>query len=190
MKKQPGDYVTVIRGKRRYPCKVLSDHTDTYPAITVEKNGEPWIVGTQDILTAEEILREQKEKHDQEIASVQDIVDAYIAGNHDMPAIARFLHLKQVQILSRCRKAERLGLIKLNRRYVKKPAHTCFPPAPVQNLQSPGLVPGGGQVLPLHEGGEPQAQNPVGREPGLAPSGGGESPGTETGKNGETSTAA
>jgi len=187
MKKQPGDYVTVIRGKRRYPCKVLSDHTDTYPAITVEKNGEPWIVGTQDILTAEEILQEKKEKLEKEIASVQDIVDAYIAGNHDMPAIARFLHLKQVQILSRCRKAERLGLIKLNRRYVK-PTKPSNQTAPVPDLPGTGLVPGGGEIHPLHEDTKPTDQNPVGREPGLAPSSGGEPPFSTT-QNGETGTA-
>jgi hypothetical protein len=189
--KKHGEYVTVIRGRRRYSCKVLSDHTDSYPAITVERNGEPWIVGTQDILTAEEILRETKEKHDKEVAKVQDIVDAYLAGNHTMGDIARFLKTKQVQILSRCRKAERLGLIKLNRRkhanIISKPGN---PPEPMPDLQPLGLVPDGGEVHIVHEANESPTQNPVGREPGLAPSGGGESPGTETGKNGETSTAA
>lgn len=103
------------RGKKRYPATVISDHTATFPAVTVEVRGDPWIVGINEIITPEQAKKEQEEVRAKEEASVKDVVDSFKAGHVTFRAIADALGKQMVDVLSKCRKAERLGLIKVNR---------------------------------------------------------------------------
>ncbi len=115
-----GDFCFFKKGRKRYWVEVVSDHTPTFPAVTVLRGEEEWIVGINDLVTAEEIKVEEQAKRVLAEQSVADIVEAFKAGNDTFGSIARFIGFSQVQILSRARKAERLGLIKLKRRYEPK----------------------------------------------------------------------
>lgn len=103
------------RGKKRYQVKVISDHTATFPAITVEHRGDPWIVGINEIVTQDQINQEAASERAKEESTVKDVVDAFKAGHVTFRAIADALGKQMVDVLSKCRKAERLGLIKVNR---------------------------------------------------------------------------
>lgn len=112
---KPGDRVILKRKKKRYPAIILSDHTATFPAVTIEVRGDAWIVGIDEILTPEQLKQEQAEAKAKEESTVKDVVDAFKAGHVTFRAIANALGKQMVDVLSRCRKAERMGLIKLNR---------------------------------------------------------------------------
>lgn len=103
------------RGKKRYPATVISDHTATFPAVTVEVRGDPWIVGINEIVTQDQINQEAASERAKEESTVKDVVDAFKAGHVTFRAIADALGKQMVDVLSKCRKAERLGLIKVNR---------------------------------------------------------------------------
>lgn len=164
-----GDKVYLKRRSRRYLVEVVSDHTATFPAVTVKRGQDEWIVGINELVTTEQIQMEEHTKHLQDLDSVQDIVNAYNLGYQTFGSIARFLNIQQVKILSRCRKAERMGLIKLKR---ERPRHG-FTPKPSETQPHPGqstesvpslrqdkLVPDRESVDPVHENGEPESQDP------------------------------
>lgn len=185
-----GDMCLLKRGRRKYWVKVLSDHTATFAAITVQHGEEEWIVGINDLVTTEEVKAEEDAKRAKAVESVQDIVEAFNAGHHGFGAMARAMNSTQVKILSRVRKAERLGLIKMERRYEpKKESSAGDQTKPMCSLSQAGLLHVGGPVPPVYAGSEPKAVHDEGREPRLAPpSGGGPSIPTKTSQNGETGT--
>lgn len=113
-----GDKALLIRGKKRTQVKVMHDHTQDdppFPAVTIkmgEKPGE-WIVGRHELLSPEEIKAEEDAHRKRAEDSLQDIVNAFNAGNISVIAIARHLNKQVCEVVSRARKAERMGLIKL-----------------------------------------------------------------------------
>lgn len=116
-----GDKVILKRGKKRYSCTVVSDHTALFPAITINRGGDEWIVGVNEIVSPEEIRAEEEAKKAAEAATVADVVNAFNAGCHTIRTIADSLGKQMIDVLSRCRKAERLGLIKMEKQNEPKP---------------------------------------------------------------------
>lgn len=111
-----GDKVQLKRGKTRKWCEVVHDHSiddPPFPAVTVDYNSANWIVGTHEIVSAEEIEAERAAKRQEQEDSVADIVREFKAGNDTMRKLAVALNKQMIDILSRVRKAQRLGLIKL-----------------------------------------------------------------------------
>jgi len=184
MKLKPGNFAYLQRGKRRYLVRIISDHTDTYPAVTVERNGEAWIIGINELVTTEQIEQENKEKLMQAKAKVQIVVDAFNSGFRTSGAIAKAIGIKQVKILGLCLQAERMGLIKLERKryHRENKIRQSDQDKPVSLLSKVGLVSGGGPAGPLHENPKPAPIPDEGRADGLAPSSGESSQG-----NGQTS---
>jgi len=111
-----GDMVLLKRSKRRISCEVIHDHSaddPPFPAVTIKNNGSNWIVGTHELLSAEDIEAERVAKRQLQEDSVADIVNAFKAGNHSIRKISLALNKQMVDVLSRARKAQRLGLITL-----------------------------------------------------------------------------
>ncbi len=106
------------RGKTRKSCEVIHDHSvdePAFPAVTIKNNGSEWVVGIHEIITPEEIEEERKAKLQLAADSVADIVRVYNEGNHTVRSIALALNKQMIDVLSRAKKAERLGLIKLRK---------------------------------------------------------------------------
>ena len=110
-----GDKVLLKRGKKRYDCTVVSDHTALFPAVTVNRGGDEWIVGINEIMTPDEIKAEEEAKMAAEAETVKDVVDAFKSGHNTIRAIADSLGKQMIDVLSRCRKAQRMGLITLEK---------------------------------------------------------------------------
>lgn len=131
-----GDTVLLKRGKKRYSCTVVSDHTATFPAVTVLRGKDEWVVGINELLTKEDIERERAEKRRKDEESVQRVVDMFKQGRTTMRAIAEGLGKQMVDVLSQCRKAQRLGLIQLTKNNDPVKEQPTTPPAE-QNI--PGV---------------------------------------------------
>lgn len=117
-----GKNAILKNGKKRLGVTIVHDHSiddPPYPAVTIRKGerGEEYIVGKNELMTYEELEAEEdaKELAKLEVAkeSVKDIVAAFEAGNISVMAIAKHMGKQMCEVLSRARKAERLGLIKL-----------------------------------------------------------------------------
>lgn len=113
-----GDHVLLKRGKKRKSVEVIHDHSadnPPFPALTIKNNGSEWIVGIHEIVTKEELEAERAAEKARQAEALADIVTAYAKGNDTIRAIASSLGKQMVDVLSKARKAERLGLIKLRR---------------------------------------------------------------------------
>lgn len=117
-----GEHAILKSGKRRVEITVLHDHSvddPPFPAVTILKGEkkESYIVGTSEIMTYEEEAAEEAAvelaKFEAAKESVKDVVAAFEAGNISVMAIAKHMGKQMCEVLSRARKAERLGLIKL-----------------------------------------------------------------------------
>ncbi len=106
------------RGKARKSCEVIHDHSidePAFPAVTIKHNGSEWVVGLNEIVTTEELEEERKAKIQLAADSVADVVRVYNEGNETIRKIALALNKQMIDVLSRAKKAERLGLIKLRK---------------------------------------------------------------------------
>lgn len=113
-----GAIALMKRSKRRVKVIVVHDHTEDdppFPAVTVRKgeSGDEWIVGRNELLSPEEQEAERQDKRKHAEESVADVVAAFQAGNISVMAIARHMGKQMCEVLSRAKKAERMGLIKL-----------------------------------------------------------------------------
>lgn len=113
-----GDSAILKSKKKRIPVTVMHDHTQDdppFPAVTIRKGEkkEEYIVGRHEIISPEELASEMAAHLQNQKDSVADVVAAFEAGNISYMAIAKHLGKQLCEILSRVRKAERLGLVKV-----------------------------------------------------------------------------
>jgi hypothetical protein len=93
---------------------VRHDHSiddPPFPAVTIEKGGEEWIVGLKELVPPvanDEGLRAEYMK----CKLVPEIVAAYDSGCLTVREIAVKLGVQMIDVLSRYRKAKKLGLLK------------------------------------------------------------------------------
>jgi hypothetical protein len=108
-----GDEVFLKRGKKLQRCVVICDYSKgdpPFPAVRVYCGGDEWIVGKHE-------LSHFSTEHDRIIHeflksnNAKAIVDAYAGGAKTVRAIAEKLGLQMIDVLSKFRKAKRLGLL-------------------------------------------------------------------------------
>lgn len=124
-----GDRILLKRGRTRTSCAVIHDHSvdePGFPAVTIKHNGSEWLVGLNEIVTAEEIEAERKAKLQAAADSVADIVRVFSEGNDTIRKISLALNKQMIDVLSRAKKAERLGLIKLRKEKETKESSAPF----------------------------------------------------------------
>lgn len=109
-----GTPALLVRGKKRHEVIIVTDH-HPFPAVTVKYRKEDWIVGRNELLSTEQIERERQEELQRQRESMKDLIEAFTAGHKNVRAIATYLGCQMVDVLSRCRKAERLGFIALEK---------------------------------------------------------------------------
>lgn len=116
-----GKLAILKHAKKRIEVTIVHDHSiddPPFPAVTITKVGKlEYIVGKNELMSFEELEAEQKAaelvKLEAAKESVKDVVAAFEAGNISVMAIAKHMGKQMCEVLSRARKAERLGLIKL-----------------------------------------------------------------------------
>lgn len=128
--------VILKRGKHRTLCTVVHDHsldTPPFPAVTVKKGSDEWIVGVKELMSPAAIRQELSAEF---LATdrAKEVVAAFEAGNITVRAIANHLKKQMIDVLSTARKCERLGIIKLVKEV--KP-HNEIKTEQNQNGQSP-----------------------------------------------------
>lgn len=110
-------------GDKRIEATVIHDYSlddPPYPAVRIYKTGrgkEEYLVGRSELLSKKEYEQEQEAEEkailEEFRVAYADIIGAFEAGNISVMAIAKHLKKQHCEVLSRCRKAERLGFIKL-----------------------------------------------------------------------------
>lgn len=113
-----GDWAILKAKKKRIEVEIMHDHSmddPPFPAVTIRKDGrkEECIVGRNELISYEELEAEKQAALQKEKDSVADVVTAFEAGNISYMAIAKHLGKQLCEVLSRVRKAERLGLVKV-----------------------------------------------------------------------------
>jgi hypothetical protein len=108
-----GETVLLKRGKKRYQCEVIHDHSmddPPFPAVTVKRGRDEWIVGAGELTTplaTESQLREEFKQS----KLVPEILAAYEGGAKTLLEIATKLGVQACYVVSKFRKAQRLGLL-------------------------------------------------------------------------------
>lgn len=108
-----GETVFLKRGNRRYQCEVIHDHSlddPPFPAVTVKRGQDEWIVGTHELTTPVATDNELREEFKQS-KLVPEILAAYEGGAKTVRDIATKLGVQMIDVLSKFRKAQRLGLL-------------------------------------------------------------------------------
>jgi len=103
---------------RRTKVEVVHDHSvdpEPFPAVTIIKCGEECIVGRKELMSKEDLSEERKQKEAEELAKLEEIVSAYKQGHHTLRDMANHINVQMADILSKALKAERMGLIKMER---------------------------------------------------------------------------
>lgn len=108
-----GEAVFLKRGKKRYPCEVVHDHSlddPPFPAVTVKRGADEWIVGKHELTTPMATENELRNEFKQ-TKLVPEMLAAYAEGATTVRDIATKLGVQMIDVLSKFRKARRLGLL-------------------------------------------------------------------------------
>lgn len=112
-----GDYYTLKRGKKNRHVEILHDHSQDdppFPAVTVRYRSEEWIVGVNELSKVKNKEEEFQEKVQEFLASknVPEMLEAISVGNGKVRDIAEHMGVQMIDIVSKFRKAIRLGVIR------------------------------------------------------------------------------
>lgn len=111
-----GQWYILKRGKRRHSVEILHDHSKDdppFPAVTVRYRSEQWIVGVSELTNPADPKEEERKKLHEFLCSkhVSGIIEAISNGMKTVREIAEYMDVQMIDILSKFKKAKRLGII-------------------------------------------------------------------------------